>query len=122
MCRDPTLRWGSYLQQVVYLFPCAADESALFGNALIDFREVKESRIVILSGDESAVAEFAHEHLNGFNVSFPPLNSTRKALAKEKKNCNCKTCFCNCQIFMLSRQILFSIQTEHASPQCVQKS
>lgn len=69
----------------MYLFPCAADESTLFGNALIDFREVKESRITSLSGDESPVAEFSHERLNGFNVSFTLLNSTIKTLAKEKK-------------------------------------
>lgn len=72
----------------MYLLPCAADESVLFGNALIDLRELKESRIVGFSGDESVTAEFAHERLNGFNISFTLLNATGKALAKEKKKEN----------------------------------
>ncbi len=44
----------------MYLLPCTADQSVLFGNTLLNVREDEERRATALSGDKGTVAEFPH--------------------------------------------------------------
>lgn len=69
----------------MYLLPCTADESLLFGNTVLNVGDVEKRGLTTLSGDESPAAEFNHEGLNGFNVSFAVLDSTRNTLTTEKE-------------------------------------
>lgn len=73
-----------YLQQFVYLLPRAANESVLFGNTLFNVRENEESGIAALPGDQSPVAEFTHQGLDGFHVRFALLDAARDVLATAK--------------------------------------
>lgn len=57
----------------------------LFGNTLFNVSENEESRITTLSGNESPAAEFTHQGLDGFHISFALLDTTRNALAMAKK-------------------------------------
>lgn len=66
----------------MYLLPRAADQSVLFGNTLLNVGEDEQSGTTAFSGDEGAVAEFAHEGLDGLHISFAPLDATGNALAR----------------------------------------
>lgn len=57
----------------------------LFGNTLFNVSENEESRITTLSGNESPAAEFTHQGLDCFHISFALLDTTRNALAMAKK-------------------------------------
>lgn len=72
----------------MYLIPCPADESVLFGNTLLNVREDEESRTTTLSSDEGTVAEIPHKGLDGLHIGFTLLDTTRNALAiAEESNC-----------------------------------
>lgn len=70
----------------MYLLPCTADESLLFRNTVFNVGDVEKRGITTLSGDESPAAEFNHEGLNGFNISFAVLDSTRNTLNNRKRD------------------------------------
>lgn len=67
----------------MYLLSCVGDEGVLFCDTVINVREDEEGRIMILSGDESLVAEFTHKALDGFHITFTLLDTTRNVLEVE---------------------------------------
>lgn len=83
MCSQLRSKMQAYLHQFMYLLPCTKSESLLFGNTVLNFGEVYESRAKSLSGNKSPAAEFNHESLNGFSISFATLDPTRNVLKRE---------------------------------------